>query len=274
MPELPEVETVCRILSPDLLGCRIERVTLNRKDVIAHPRASVFAEALCPKTATAITRRGKYIQILFDDRARLIVHLRMTGCLLILPREAPQEKHTHVILDLSSGLQMRYIDPRRFGRLWFFRAGEEDRLSGIHKLGMEPLDPELCAASLGKTLLRRKKMLKECLLDQQIVAGIGNIYADEILFAARLSPKRPACSLKADELARLAAAIPACIDEYIHKNQTTREDYIQSQGRSYRSTPFLKIYGHAGDPCPLCGKPLVQAVIAQRSSVFCEACQR
>ncbi len=139
---------------------------------------------------------------------------------------------------------------------------------------MEPLDPELCAASLGKTLLRRKKTLKECLLDQQIVAGIGNIYADEILFAARLSPKRPACSLKADELARLAAAIPACIDEYIHKNQTTREDYIQSQGRSYRSTPFLKIYGHAGDPCPLCGKPLVQAVIAQRSSVFCEACQR
>lgn len=175
---------------------------------------------------------------------------------------------------MDNGTELRFSDTRRFGRFWLIRKDEADTYSGIDKLGLEPFDDSLTGAYLQSRLGKRKKTVKERLLDQSIVAGIGNIYSDEILFAAGIYPARPANSLNEKEWKRLAVVIPKQLQFFIEKNALTPEDYLKSKGQNYRNAPFLQVYGHDGDCCPKCGEKLCRIVVGGRGSVYCPNCQK
>lgn len=274
MPELPEVETIRRVLEPQVKGLSITAATVNRPEVIGHPTAEEFCQALTGQTIKAMTRRGKFLSVLMESGDYFTLHLRMTGCLLLTPADYPEEKHTHIVFHLSSGDELRFSDTRRFGRFWLFRKGESDTYSGVDKLGLEPFDAGLTADYLQQHFGKRKKTVKECLLDQTVIAGIGNIYSDEILFAAKIYPARPANSLTKTEWERLAAAVPERLAYFIEKNALTPEEYLESKGQDYRNTPFLQVYGRGGEPCPNCGATLCRMTVGGRSSVYCSACQK
>lgn len=274
MPELPEVETIKRIIEPQIQGLRIERVSLRRPEIIAHPGADTFCSRTAGQTISGMDRRGKYLLILLEGGSRLIIHLRMTGCLLPAPGDFPEETHTHLVFLLSNGTELRFSDTRRFGRIWLFQNHEPDTCSGIEKLGMDPFDPHLSAEYLQARWGNRKRAIKDCLLEQNVIAGIGNIYSDEILFTSHIHPARPANSLSEAEWNRLACAIPERLGYFIEKNQIRPEEYLETGGRDYRNTPFLQVYGHGGDPCPICKTPLCRRVIGGRSSIFCPDCQK
>ena len=197
----------------------------------------------------------------------------MTGCLLVTPADYLTEKHTHIILQLDNGKELRFSDTRRFGRFWLIRNDEEDTYSGIGKLGVEPLSAKCDTKYLQSRLEKRKKPIKGCLLDQSVIAGIGNIYSDEILFRAGICPTRPANSLTAAEWQQLAGEISNSLHYFIEKNKITPEDYLETKGKEYRNTPFLQVYGHANELCPNCRQTLVRKVIGGRSSVYCPNCQ-
>ncbi len=273
MPELPEVESIRRVLEPQIRGLTIRRVDANRPEIVAHPGAEEFCARVTGQTIDRVERRGKFLALRLASGDRIILHLRMTGCLLLTPADLPAERHTHLIFQMDDGRELRFSDPRRFGRFWLIGAGEADAYSGMEKLGMEPTDPALSAETLMQAFGRRRRSVKECLLDQSVVAGIGNIYSDEILFAARIRPSRPARDLTAEEWARLARAIPERIVFFTEKNAISPEEYLAARGQDYRNTPFLRVYGHGGEPCPVCGEALRRTVIGGRSSVFCPACQ-
>ena len=274
MPELPEVETIRRVLEPQIKGLTITEVTVNRPEVIGHPTAEGFCQALTGQTIGAVTRRGKFLSVLLDSGDYFVLHLRMTGCLLLTPADYPTEKHTHIVFHLSSGDELRFSDTRRFGRFWLFHKGERDTYSGTGKLGLEPFDAGLTADYLQQHFGKRKKAVKECLLDQSVIAGIGNIYSDEILFAAKIHPARPANSLTKTEWKRLTDAVPERLAYFIEKNALTPTEYLKSKGQDYRNTPFLQVYGRGEEPCPSCGAILCRITVGGRSSVFCPICQQ
>ncbi len=274
MPELPEVETIKNVIEPQITGLTVKNITINRPEVVARPTAEEFRKAVIGQTLSSMTRRGKFLMIHLKNENRIILHLRMTGCLLVVPPGYPMEKHTHIILQLDNGMELRFSDPRRFGRFWLIQKNEEDLYSGIGKLGLEPFSSACNGAYLQARLGKRKKAIKKCLLDQNVIAGIGNIYSDEILFRARLYPSMPANNLTSIEWERLAAAISECLSYFIEKNKISPEDYLATKGQDYRNTPFLQVYGHDNEPCPNCSKTLVRTVIGGRSSVYCLNCQR
>lgn len=273
MPELPEVEAIRRVLEPQVRGLVIQEVVLRRPEIVEHPAADEFCGRLIGQTLEGIARRGKFLLLRLEGGGHMVVHLRMTGCLLAAPAQLPEEKHTHLVLRLRGGRELRFSDTRRFGRFWLLEPGEADAFSGVEKLGREPFDPAFSAQDLKAGLERRKRAIKECLLDQSVVAGIGNIYSDEILFAAGLHPARPACTLTQEEWGRLAEAIPERLSYFLQKNEMTAEEYLETKGREYRNAPFLQVYGKQGEPCPVCGQALCRTTIGGRSSTFCPHCQ-
>ena len=273
MPELPEVETIKNVIEPQIKGLIIENIAVNRPEIIAYPTADEFCNAVTGQVISPISRRGKFLIINLTNNNKIILHLRMTGCLLVTPPNYPMEKHTHIIFHLSNGMELRFSDTRRFGRFWLIQSGEEDTYSGINKLGLEPFDENLTPDYLQGKFGKRKKTIKECLLDQSMIAGIGNIYSDEILFRVRICPTRPADSLTEEEWKRLAEIIPECLSYFIEKNCINADDYLKTKGQDYRNTPFLQVYGHDGKQCPNCGNILCRTVIGGRSSVYCPFCQ-
>lgn len=274
MPELPEIETIKSIIEPQIRGLTIENVLVNRPEVIAYPTADEFCEDVTGQAIGSMARRGKFLIIHLGNKNKIILHLRMTGCLLVTPADYQLEKHTHIVMQLSNGMELRFSDTRRFGRFWLIRNDEKDTYSGIEKLGLEPLSAECNAEYLQSRLKKRKKAIKECLLDQSVIAGIGNIYSDEILYRARINPSAPANGLSISEWERLAFEITDCLRYFIDKNSISQEDYLTTKGQDYRNTSFLQVYGHADEPCPNCGNTLCRAVIGGRSSVYCPACQK
>lgn len=273
MPELPEIETIKSVIEPQIKGLTIEKINVNRPEVIAQPGSVEFCKAVTGQAISSMARRGKFLVIHLKNESRIILHLRMTGCLLVTPPDYPMEKHTHIIMRLNNGMELHFSDTRHFGRFWLVQSGEEDTYSGIKKLGLEPFDEKFTAEYLQSKFGKRKRMIKECLLDQSVIAGIGNIYSDEILFRTRISPVRSASSLTTEEWRCLASEIPECLSYFIEKNRITPEDYLQTKGQDYRNTPFLQVYGHTGESCPNCGDILFRTAIGGRSSVYCPNCQ-
>ncbi len=273
MPELPEVETIRRVLEPQIKGLTITTVTVNRPEVIGYPTAEEFCQALTGQAISAMTRRGKFLSVLLDSGDYFILHLRMTGYLLLISADYPVEKHTHIVFHLSSGDELRFSDTRRFGHFWLFHKGESDTYSGMDKLGLEPFDAGLTADYLQQHFGKRKKAVKECLLDQSVIAGIGNIYSDEILFVSGIHPAKPAKEPTHSEWKRIATVIPERLAYLIEKNSLTPEEYLESKGQDYHKTPFLQVYGHGGEPCPICGAALCRMIVGGRSSVYCSKCQ-
>lgn len=274
MPELPEVETIRQIIAPQIVESKIGTVEVLHDQVIAHPDIESFGKCLTGQRFSGMDRRGKFLIFNFESGDRLFLHLRMTGQLLVTPQDYPVEKHTHLVLHLDNKMQLRYIDVRRFGRFWYIRPGESESVTGVDKLGLEPFDERLTAAYLRNKLAGKKKPIKEMLHDQSVVAGIGNIYSDEILFLCGIYPETKCVELTDADWEVLSKAIPQELSLAIEENRMSPEEYLAGKGKEYRHTPFLKVYGHEGDPCPRCGSFFARITVGGRSSCYCPKCQR
>lgn len=274
MPELPEVETIKRIVCPQLAGRTIETTEVRNAQVIAYPKSTCFSKAMSGQVISNMSRRGKFLTIQLENGDRLSLHLRMTGQLTVVPESEPIEKHTHLIFHLSGGSQLRYIDTRRFGRFWLLRKGEADTVTGQNKLGLEPTDPAITGEYLKTLLGKRKKTVKEMLLDQAVIAGIGNIYSDEILLAAKIYPGTACRILNEYDWDKLAKKIPEIIIWGIESNNMTPDEYLRGKGKEYRNISQLRIYGRAGKPCVRCGTIIDKVTICGRTSCYCPSCQK
>jgi len=274
MPELPEVETIVADLRPHLVGRTIVHCELRFPSIVRHPEPERFIDSITGLRIEGVRRRGKFILIALGAGRLLVVHLGMSGQLRLVEADAEIENHTHVILDLDDGRQLRYRDPRRFGRLLL---GTEDELltSGtLPKLGPEPIDPTFDADALYKRFRKRRAPLKALLLDQTMVAGVGNIYADESLYRARLRPDRAAGSLSRKSVGRLHESLRDSLEAAIRNRGSSVDTYRDAWGEIGNQQESLLVYGRAGEPCFTCGRPLSVVRIAGRSTVFCRRCQR
>lgn len=272
MPELPEVETIARGLAKRVSGDVIESVWLGSKpEPLKSPAAEIEA-ALHSKTIVDVRRSGKHIVFDLSDSsmkhapaaAQWIVHLGMTGRLLVCSPDAEVEKHTHAILRLRSGRELRFVDPRRFGRL-----------AVIEKFtppGAEPLN--ISPADFAKLFRGRKTPIKSALLNQKLLSGVGNIYADESLYRAGVRPRRRAASLTTDELLRLHNGLRQVLKEAIRLGGSSISDYVDSDGREGFFQLKHRVYGREGEPCRKCKTRVKRLVIAGRSSHYCPKCQK
>ncbi|HEV2415211.1 MAG TPA: bifunctional DNA-formamidopyrimidine glycosylase/DNA-(apurinic or apyrimidinic site) lyase [Candidatus Dormibacteraeota bacterium] len=274
MPELPEVETIVADLRPHLVGREIVRAELAFPAIVRHPEPEQFKDEIAGQRIEKLSRRGKYIQFHLSGDLLLVVHLGMTGQLRILDAAAPLEKHTHAVFLLDDGRQLRYRDPRRFGRLLL---GTESTLLDARKLprlGPEPIDPEFAPDELYRRLHKRHAPLKAVLLDQKAIAGVGNIYADESLHRARLRPDRVAATVGRKSAARLHESLRESLQLAIANRGSSVDTYRDAWGELGGQQEKLLVYGRAGEPCFTCGRPLRAVRIAGRTTVFCTRCQR
>jgi formamidopyrimidine-DNA glycosylase len=277
MPELPEVETIARGLNQRVRGDAIESVWLGSKKEPLKSSAAEIARTLESSKIARVHRVGKHI--VFDlerspqnsgkklkpaaGAAQWIVHLGMTGRMLVCQPDQPIEKHTHAVAKLESGRELRFVDPRRFGRL--------SVTQGFAAPGTEPLD--INEESFAKLFRGRKTPIKSALLNQKLLSGVGNIYADEALFRAKIRPRRRASSLTRDDLKRLHTAVKEVLQEAIAAGGSSISDYVNSDGEEGLFQLQHYVYGREGEPCLVCKTPVKRIVIAGRSSHYCPACQ-
>lgn len=269
MPELPEVETVRRSLRP-VVGRRIEAVEVFEPRL----RRSVARELpsrVAGHTIENIERRGKYLLFRLSGGDTLLAHLGMSGALLLQPAGTPRAAHDHIRLQLSGDLQLTFNDPRRFGLL---SVGRADTFAELGNIGPDALDDGFSLSDLVALARGRKKPVKNLLMDQRALGGIGNIYANEILFRAGIRPSRPARRLTRAELARLFDATRAVLTHAIELGGSSISDYRDANGRPGYFHLCLSVYDRAGKPCPRCRTPVRRAVHAGRSSFYCPTCQR
>jgi formamidopyrimidine-DNA glycosylase len=274
MPELPEVETVRRGLEPALVGRTVVAIHPAAFPGVMGPAGIDAARArLLGRRVDAVRRRGKYLLFDLDDGAGIVVHLRMTGVLTVAPPDSPHERFHHLTLALDDGHELRYADQRKFGRV--LPASADDLAALDRDLGPEPLSPAFTAAALGAALVRRSAPIKAALLDQTVVAGIGNIYADEALFRSRIHPLSPARAIDEAGLRRLHRALREVLMTSLEHRGTTFSSYRDAAGDSGDNQSRLQVYGrgHRADPCLRCGRPLAVLTIAGRSSHHCPHCQ-
>lgn len=270
MPELPEVETTRRGLAPHLAGRRVLGATLRRGD-LRWPIAREIETRMPGQRIDAVRRRAKYL--LLDTAAgSALLHLGMSGSLRVLPDTAPLRTHDHVDLVLEDNRVLRFNDPRRFGCLLWQPPGAVHPL--LAALGPEPLSSDFDGDRLFARSRGRGAPVKNFLMDQSVVVGVGNIYAAEALFAAGISPLRPAGGISRGRYARLAAEVKRILAAAIDRGGTTLRDFISPDGAPGYFEQELSVYGRGGLPCPRCGRELKQASIGQRASVWCGHCQR
>ena len=274
MPELPEVETYVRELAPELTGRSITAARVFWPRAIAEPLADEFPDRIAGLGFQSFDRRGKYMLLGLSDGSTLIVHLRMTGKLLILPNETEPALHTHVVMDLDDGRSLHYNDPRKFGRIWLV----PDITPVLANLGPEPLAEDFSIEGFAARLAGRTAAIKALLLDQSLVAGVGNIYADEALFRARIHPARAGGNLTPDEIARLHHAVREVLTAGIARRGSTLggsslQNYLRPGGLPGDFQDEFLVFRRTGQPCIVCGTPIERIVIAQRSTHFCPTCQ-
>ena len=290
MPELPEVETVRRGLQPALEGRRLTRVEVRRGD-LRIPFPPRFAERLTGRTVATLRRRAKYILADLDGGETLICHLGMSGRFTIHGAEAPKRpgrfahtpgdgsgtgKHDHVVIETEDGTRIVYTDHRRFGLMTLAATADLERHALFAELGSEPLDAGFTASVFAMALRGKKTPIKSALLDQRVVAGVGNIYACEALFRARISPKRLAGRVQDDRAAALAAAIRSVLKDAIAAGGSTLRDYAHADGELGYFQHRFAVYDREGQPCPgkRCGGTIKRIIQAGRSTFYCPTCQR
>lgn len=274
VPELPEVETIARTLRNLVLGKQICSVTISWPKIIKHPEEmEQFADSLCGQTILAIKRRGKFL-IFYTELFALVSHLRMEGKYLLVKADEAIDKHTHVIFHFNDGTELRYRDVRKFGTMHLYRKGEEFDVLPLSQLGPEPLTEQFALGAFYEKLRQKKRHIKSVLLDQTVLAGLGNIYVDEALFKARIHPERAAQSLSKEEVERLHEQIIATLSEAVEKGGSTVRTYVNSQGEMGMFQLEHQVYGRRGQPCKVCGSTLERIVVGGRGTVFCPACQK
>lgn len=272
MPELPEVEVIRRGLAPRIVGRRVVKVARGDKLLRRQSPPAELRHWLRGRRITDLQRRGKYLIFDLEDGVRLLVHLGMTGRLLLGPAPFPALPHVHLVLHLEGGLELGFQDVRRFGQVLVFPPGTA--LTPLDQVGQEPFSPQVTAAWLADQARGRQRPIKNFLLDGRVLAGIGNIYACEILFAARLHPATPASRLAPTDWARVLKETRRILKAAIEKGGTTFSDFLNSRGETGLFQVELQVYGRGGEPCLRCGAPLQRLVQAGRSTCFCPACQK
>jgi formamidopyrimidine-DNA glycosylase len=275
MPELPEVETVRRGLALRISGRRIVRAELRRPD-LRRPFPPMLAERLDGARIGGLARRGKYILIELDDTGLLLLHLGMSGRITTGGPGEADAKHDHVVLTLDDGTVVRLNDARRFGTLDYLRRGEEASHPLLAGMGPEPLEAGFDGAYLGRALAGKMTPIKAALLDQRVVAGLGNIYVCEALYRAGLSPRRLAATVTGGRAARLATAIRDVLAEAIEAGGSSLRDYVQANGELGYFQHRWAVYGREGEPCPgcTCAEGVRRISQSGRSTFFCAKKQR
>ena len=277
MPELPEVETVRRGLAHHLVGRRIERVEVGRERTVRRTSREALIVGLTDTVVVAAERRGKYLLLPLDSGETAMIHLRMSGQVLLMPAGATRPAHTHVVAHLDDGREAWFVDPRTFGEVVVFDPANVDiELPELARLGVDPIADPFDLAALRDAFGATGRALKPLLLDQHAIAGIGNIYADEILHRAGLRPERPASSLDRPRLERLRLAIVTVLSEAIEAGGSTLGDaqYVDLLGESGSYQHDHRVYGRGGERCITCGRGWVRRTVAGgRGTHWCPVCQ-
>lgn len=277
MPELPEVETVARGLQRAVVGRKILNVTLGKTDFIDNPE--MLEKQLPGRKIVAVARHGKFLLLLLsagedsgqgNEEAALLVHLGMTGMLLAQAVNEPQRKHTHVVLQLDDSRELRYVDPRRFGRMAYL-AGHDLR-DELQRFGADPLEAGL--EEFARRIRERRARIKALLLDQHVLRGVGNIYADESLWKAKIHPAQLGARLTSDQVERLYAALQDVLRKAIALRGSSISDFLDADGLPGEYQRHHRVYGRKGKGCSRCKTPIRRVIVAGRSSYYCPNCQK
>ncbi len=270
MPELPEVETTRRGIEPHLVNRTVQQVIV-RQPQLRWPVPEGLGERIGGKKLHQVARRGKYLMLRFDG-GHVLIHLGMSGNLRIVERREDPGYHDHVDIDFGEQRVLRLNDPRRFGAvLWADDPSEQHEL--LAHLGPEPLQPEFSSDYLYQRSRKRKQAIKTFIMDSKVVVGVGNIYANEALYAAGIRPSRAAGSVSRQKMETLVAEIKQVLARAIEQGGTTLKDFVGGDGKPGYFQQQLQVYGRQGQPCPRCHKPLKETRLGQRSTVYCTACQ-
>ena len=273
MPELPEVETIASELRARLAGRTIAGALVLWPRTVGHPSPEEFARAVVGECIMTVGRRAKYILVRLCSGATIAVHLRMTGRLTVEPADSPRDPYTRLILRLDGSDELRFADTRKFGRFYFVPAGETLPVRSFEALGPEPLNDDFTADTFARLVGGRRGNVKAALLDQRLVAGLGNIYVDEALFRARIHPRRTLQSLRPEEVQALHEAIVLVLRRAIGSGGTSFSDYRTTWGHLGGYQEALSVFRRAGAPCPTCGAPIERHVVAGRGTHYCPVCQ-
>ena len=272
MPELPEVETTRRGVEPHLIGKTVLEVMVRHRGLRLPVPDSL--DDLAGDRFTAVRRRAKYLILDLERSGSLIVHLGMSGSLRIADPAADFKKHDHIAITLDSGRQLRYHDPRRFGLLIHIPQGDPLLHPLLAQLGPEPLEKDFTPQHLAAACSSRSAAIKLVIMDPKVVVGVGNIYASEALFRARIRPDAEARSLSKPRLGKLVIAIREVLSDSINQGGTTLRDFIHSDGQPGYFRQRLFVYERKNEPCRVCGTPIRHAVMGQRSTYWCPKCQK
>jgi formamidopyrimidine-DNA glycosylase len=270
---LPEVETVRSMLEPILTDRVLELVEIRDERLTRPFDPAAVAAELEGERVDHVGRRGKYLVVGFESGRTLLVHLRMTGNFRRVEDADNEGNHVRAVITLDDGTRLVYRDVRRFGTWLLVEPGQFDEYLG-ERVGAEPLGRGFGPAALAARLAGRRAPVKAAILDQRTVAGMGNIYADEALWRARIHPLRPAGELEADEVRRLHRAVRRALEIGIARQGATLRDYAQPDGRRGSMQLEFKVYGRGGEPCPRCGTPIEKTRVGGRGTWYCPSCQR
>jgi len=265
MPELPEVETIKNELAPHIIGHTITAVTLFDERIVRQPSVEEFNSCLIGQAITRVGRRGKYLFLSLTSGQTLVIHLKMTGSLWL----TPPDRFIRAVIHLDGGTKIYFRDPRKFGVMWLV----EDKNSVADKLGPEPLEDEFTAEVLAQRLSGRTAPIKALLLDQSVIAGIGNMYADEALFLAKIHPMRPGGSLSKKEIECLYNAIKQVLTAAIVDKGASVDTYFRPDGQIGTAHFRFRVAHRRGESCPICDTPLQRLPVRNRGSYFCPKCQ-
>lgn len=273
MPELPEVETIRKTLKQLVVGETITGLTVYWSKIIKKPDdPKQFTDLLQGEQIHDIRRKGKFL--LFElTNYTLVSHLRMEGKYGVFPKEEPINKHVHVIFHLENGKELRYQDVRKFGTMHLFLKGEAEVNKPLNQLGMDPFETGFSIADIMSKIQKSDRPIKNILLDQHVVAGLGNIYVDETLYRSQIHPLRKGSSLKRKEIQRLLTEAKQTLAEAVEQGGTTIRSYVNSQGQIGMFQQHLYAYGQEGTPCQRCGHPITKLKVSNRGTHVCEICQ-
>lgn len=274
MPELPEVETIVIGLRELIVGNTIHEIIVREADIVAFPTVEEFKKGLYKKCIKAVDRRGKYILLRIEGQKTLVIHLRMTGRLLVKPGKADYDKHTHIIFKLDNELDLRFHNIRKFGRMYLVDSDDYKPAGGLATLGPEPLSEEFTLEVFKDQINKRRTNIKSLLLNQSFIAGLGNIYVDESLFRAGISPQRRSDTLSEKEKQELYLAIRSVLRLSIKAGGTSFSDYLNARGEKGDFQNHLKVYQQEDEACSICGHKIIKEKIAGRGTRYCPVCQK
>jgi formamidopyrimidine-DNA glycosylase len=277
VPELPEVETVRRDLEPFLRGRVVRAVAVTRDRAVRRQQHADFVASLTGRRFTDVRRHGKFLIVDVDGDDALVVHLRMSGQLRVAQPQDELVKHTHVVIDLDNDTQLRFVDPRTFGEMFVGAVDADRRPMALRALGPDAVNDKLSVSTFHSILLggRTTATVKAALLDQNSLAGVGNLYADEVLFAAGVHPRRLAASISLEEATLIRKELRRILTAAIKARGSSFNDegYVDAYGNPGKFAHRHQVYGRPDTPCPRCGTPIEKAVVAQRGTHFCPSCQ-